>query len=168
MDSEFVIESDLRPKGWGTITVCHRDGRQESIPLVESVPFKNAVVNSGRAALVRGLANQFGGVFDNWVYQMAFGSGGTVGGVPRYVDAGRTGLWGPVVAVKSVISTINPSVPTQVTFTSVLLFDDSVGSTINEMGLVLKNGDYYSITTFGDIVKGSNLQLIVNWVQNLL
>jgi len=169
LDRELILESDLAPKGAGDITLCYRDGTRKFIPLrEENLPFKNAVLNGGRAALVQGIANQFGGIFDNWVYQMAFGSGGTVGGIPRFVEASRTGLWGPVAAVKTVISTINPSVPNQVTFTSVLLFDDAVGSVINEMGLVLKNGDYYSITTFGDIAKSSNLQLIVNWRQTFV
>ena len=166
MDREFLIESPVVLKGAGDITVCYRDGKREFIPIEERVlPFENAVLNTGRAAFVRGIANQYGGVFNSWVYQMAFGSGGTVGGVPRYVDAGRTGLWGPVVAVKTVMATINPNLPSQVTFTSVLLFDDAVGSTINEMGLILKSGEYYSITTFGDIYKTSAVQLLVNWRQ---
>jgi len=167
LENQLLVDSSLSFKGAGDITIFHKDGKKDFIPIRE-VPFKNAVVNGGRAAQVRGLANQFGGVYDEWVYQMAFGSGGAVGGVPRVVEAGRTGLWGPVVATKSVISTINPSILTQVTFTSVLLFDDAVGSVINEMGLILKNGTYYSITTFGDLSKSSGQQWVINWRINFL
>ncbi len=129
---------------------------------------KNRVLRSGRMNLAKALANNFGESFEYFVTGISFGNGGTSGGAPRYIDDTRTGLFGTTITTKGVISSINPDFPTQVIFTSVLTFDDAVGSTINEMALKLRNGDYFSMTTFGDISKTSSMQLTFNWSISLV
>lgn len=152
-----MIESNVASNGGGEIIIKWLDGREEVIN------FKNKVVDLGRSALAKSLANQFGGVYRYWVKNMVFGAGGTVGGTPRYVDSFRTGLFGPVIATKPVISSVPISVQNQAIFTSVLLFEDAIGQTVNEMGLQMENGDFFSLTTFGDIVKTNSMQLTFNW-----
>ena len=152
-----MTEQTKNVAGFGEIICDWDDGRREIIP------FKNKILDGGREAMSRSLANQFGGIYRYWVRNMVFGSGGTAGGVTRYVDSFRTGLFGPVVISKPVISTINPSLTSQAIFTSVLLYGDANGQTVNEMGLQLDNESYFSLTTFDDIVKQSNIQLTFNW-----
>lgn len=156
------MDEIIRPSGTVYLTIEHKDGRREEIVM------QNRVLLSGRMALAKTLTNEFGANFDFFVTGMAFGSGGTVGGVPRYVDDTREGLFGPTITTKSVISTINPDVPTQATFTSVLTFDDAVGNIINEMALKLHSGDFFSMATFGDITKTSSMQLTWNWRLNFV
>jgi hypothetical protein len=57
---------------------------------------------------------------------------------------------------------------TQVTFTSVLGFDDANGYDLSEMALVLNNDILYSMATFAPLSKTSDIQIIWNWRVNLL
>lgn len=151
------VTDKIKVRGEGEIEILFGDGTTTKLE------FTNAMVGAGRAALAKSLANQFGGSYQYWVQSMVFGTGGSVGGTPRYVMPNQGGLYGPVVATKTVLSTINPANTGQATFTSVLLFGDAVGDAINEMGLVMNNGEYFSITTFNDINKTASMQLTVNW-----
>lgn len=130
---------------------------------VTTKKFNNKVLRSGRIALAKALANDFGADYEYFVTGISFGSGGTLGGSPRFVDDTREGLFGPTIITKPVISSINPDIPTQVTFTSVLTFEEAVGDVVNEMALKLRSGDYFSMVTFGDITKTSSMQLTFNW-----
>jgi hypothetical protein len=94
---------------------------------------------------------------------MLFGDGGTSGGTLKYVDTQRTGLFGITRASKPVISQIDPNIPSQVVFTSVLTFDDANGYALNEMALQMSNGDLYSMVTFADLNKTSSMQITFNW-----
>lgn len=152
----------IQPKGTVEIVSLFDDGK------VERFTINNKVLRSGRIALTKALANDFGPAFEYFVTGITFGSGGTLGGEPRFIDDTREGLFGPVVTTKSVISSINPDIPTQVTFTSVLTFDEGVGSTINEIALKLYSGDFFSMATFGDIVKTSSIQITLNWRINFI
>lgn len=157
-----MIETMIQPKGVIDIGILYDDGRQELITV------NNRILRSGRIAIVKALANDFGSSFEYFITNMAFGSGGTVGGSPRYIDETREGLFGPTVATKPVISSINSDVPTQVTFTSVLTFDEAVGDIINEMALKFFSDDFFSMATFGDITKTSSMQLVFNWRVNMV
>jgi hypothetical protein len=150
------MESISTAKGMISMKIEWLDGR------VEYRETPNRILLSGRQAQANAIANEFGSAFEYFVTNMAFGSGGTVGGAPRYVDDTRTGLFS-LLTTKPVISSIDPSIPTQVTFTSVLTFDEVVGDVINEMALKMQSGDYYSMATFGDITKTSSMQLTFNW-----
>jgi hypothetical protein len=141
----------------------HIDFEIEDDGIISSFRVNNRILKSGRVNLAKSLANSFGDSFEYFITGISFGSGGTAGGSPRYVDDTREGLFGPTVITKPVIASINPDLPTQVTFTTVITFDEAVGSTINEMALKMRNGDYFSMATFGDITKSSSMQLTWNW-----
>jgi hypothetical protein len=79
------------------------------------------------------------------------------------VDASRSGLFGATLVSKSVMSTINPQALNQAIFTAVMGFDEGNGSIINEMALVMKTGDLYSMVTMGGISKSSSIQITFNW-----
>lgn len=151
------MEDSLTPSGVVHIKIEWDDGR------VEYREVRNRILFGGRASLAKAMANEFGLSFNYFITGITFGSGGTVGGAPRYVDDTRSGLFGPTVITKPVIASINPDLITQVTFTSVLAFDEAVGSIINEMALQMANGNYFSMTTFGDITKTSSQQITYNW-----
>ena len=153
---------ECKPVGIVDIVIDHEDGRSELLTV------NNRILLSGRQILAKALANDFGAAYLYYVTGIAFGSGGTVGGVPRYVDDTRTGLFGPTVITKAVISSINPDSPNQATFTSVLTFDEANGSTINEIALRLASTDYFSMATFGDVAKSSSMQITFNWRLNFV
>lgn len=135
----------------------------------EKTYFPNRVLLNGRKALAKSLANVIGDEYDFFVTRMLFGDGGTTGsGVKKYVDAGRTGLFGVTKLSKPVLSNIDGVVPTQVIFTSVILFEDAVGVTLNEMALQMSNGELYSMTTFPDLNKTDDMQLTYNWILSFI
>ena len=123
----------------------------------------NTVLNNGKEVLARTLAGDVGTSFSFYVCNMVFGDSGTLGGVPRFVDAGRDGLFGPAVLSKPVIANVDPANPTQVIFTAIMTYDDAVDVTLSEMGLQLADESYYSVATFGDITKTSLMQITWNW-----
>jgi hypothetical protein len=137
--------------------IIQGDGTQEKRLI------SNAVLRGGREALAMCLAGQIGSSFDFYISQMVFGDGGSTGGVPNYVNSERNGLFGITRASKPVISNIDPNMPSQVVFTSVLTFDDANGYTISEMGLVMNNGNFYSMATFAGLGKTSSIQITFNW-----
>lgn len=128
--------------------------------------FKNTVLRRGRIALAKCLANDVGGSFSYYIHQMIFGTGGTTGGTPRFVNSDRNGLFcGSPVASKPVVSSLDG---TQVIFTSVLTFSSAVGEVLNEMALMMYNEDLYSMVTFPDLTKTSSMQITWNWRLNFV
>lgn len=138
---------------------------------VEVVEFRNAILRSGREALALSLANRTGGDFDFFISRMLFGDGGSVGGVPKAVPTERTSLFGVTRVSKPVIANIDPNNGSQVSFTSVVSYDEGNGFNLNEMALQLHGsvpggGDspsLYSMATFPGISKTSLMQLTFNW-----
>lgn len=143
----------------------------ESRGRVEVVEFRNTILASGREALAMSLANRIGGDFDFFVSRMIFGDGGANGGVPKAVQADRSSLFGTTRANKPVVANIDPNNRSQVTFTSVVSYDEANGFNINEMALQLNGGvpsagdmpSLYSMATFPGISKTSLMQLTFNW-----
>jgi hypothetical protein len=135
----------------------YKDGSKEVSEI------KNTILRKGREALAKSLANSIGSTYDYFINRMLFGDGGTSGGTLKYVDTQRTGLFGITRASKPVISQIDPNIPSQVVFTSVLTFDDANGYALNEMALQMSNGDLYSMVTFADLNKTSSMQITFNW-----
>lgn len=129
---------------------------------------KNTILLNGRMVMSKVLANDIGETFQYYVSRMIFGDGGTIDGVKKYVNANREGLFGVTRLSKPVLSNLDTSVPAQVIFTSVIKFDEAVGISLNEMALQLANGTLYSMTTFPDLNKTSELQLTLNWRINML
>ena len=122
----------------------------------------NTVLANGRNALANCLANQIGDSFTFYIDRMLFGSNGTSGGVPKYVSTSRNGLFGATVASKPIVASIDPTITSQVTFTTVLSFDDA-NTTLNEIALRMNNEDLYSMATFPDLNKTSSVQITFNW-----
>lgn len=153
-----MIESEILAKGEVEIIQKWLDGKE----LVTNVP--NTVLITGRQALAKCLANALGGgSFNFYVTTMLFGDGGTINGVKKYVNTNRNGLFGVTQLSKPVLANLDPTLPTQVIFTSVIMFQEAVGVTLNEMALQMASGDFYSMTTFPDLNKTSDMQITWNW-----
>lgn len=150
-------EENVISVGQVEIEILYKDGHKER----RSV--KNTVLQKGREALAASLANEYGEIYQYYISRMLFGNGGTEASVPKYVNAGRNGLFGTTLLSKPVSCTIDPNFPAQVVFTSVVTFDEAVEETINEMALQMNTGDLYSMTTFGDITKTGTMQITWSW-----
>jgi len=148
----------IKIDGWIEIIKEWNDDNKKEIQWV-----KNTTLRSGRIAIVNSLANNFGGTFDLFISSMVFGSGGTSGGTPRFVNDTLEGLFPPTTITKGVIISVPVDTPTMLIATSVLTYDDANGTAVNEAGLQLKSGDFLNLATFGDINKTSNMQLTFNW-----
>lgn len=134
----------------------------------EVIEFRNTILQAGREALALSLANRTGDDFDFFVNRMLFGDGGTTGGVPKVVNADRTGLFGTTRISKPVVANIDPNSNSQVIFTSVVSFDEGNNFTLNEMALqmhgpVPSGGQLYSMATFPGITKTAEMQITFNW-----
>lgn len=152
-----MIETTQKSQGTVDMIIEYQNGKKECRS------WNNTVLNNGKSVLASTLAGEIGSTFSFYVCKMVFGDNGTIGGVPRFVDTSRQGLFGPAVISKSVIANIDPTNPTQVVFTAIMTYDDAVDATLNEMGLQLADESYYSIATFGDITKTSLMQITWNW-----
>ena len=144
------------------ITIDYENGEQKTML------YKNAVVKTAKEASVLGLVNQIGDSWQFYIDKMIFGTNGTSGSTPKVVEDSRNGLFGTTLLSKSVSSTINASSSTQAIFTTVIAFSEGNGSTINEMALVMKDGNLYSMMTFTGIAKTSAQQIIINWKISML
>ncbi len=155
-------ESTIKPIGDVERIIQWADGR------TETYCFKNTVLKKGREAISYCLANKIGDTFDFYISRMIFGDGGTSGGALQFVNTDRNGLFGVTRATKSVIASINPEMPSQVIFTSVLSFTDANDNILNEMALKLNTGDLYSMVTFPDLTKTDQMQITWNWSLNFV
>ena len=150
-------ETSIRCRGDVEIEVLHKDGNQNKLF------YPNTLLLNGRYALANSLANKYGESYNYNITHMLFGDGGTVGGKKRYVEANRNGLFGTVVLSKPVISDVNPTIPYQAVFTAVVAFNEAVGIALNEVALQMATGDLYSMLTFPDLNKTSDIQLTFVW-----
>ena len=151
------IHSPIKAYGHVTAVIDYRDGGQQVID------FPNTILRKGREALAASLANDVGDSYSFYISRMLFGDGGTVGGATKKVDTSRNGLFGVTRANKSVISQVDPDIPSQVIFTSVVSYSEANGYTLNEMALQMNNGDLYSMVTFPDLTKTEQMQITWNW-----
>lgn len=154
-----MIETTDQIKAIGEVQVIINYANGES----KTIEFPNAVLTKGREALAACLANQIDTTYNFYINRMLFGNGGTAGGTTKYVSSSRNGLFGVTQASKPVISSVDPNIPSQVVFTSVLTFSEANGSVLNEMALQMANGDFYSMATFPDLTKTSQMQITWNW-----
>jgi hypothetical protein len=135
----------------------YADGRKDVLV------FRNTILRKGREALAASLANEIGDSYDFYISRMLFGDGGTNGGETKFVNTNRNGLFGIARASKPVISSIDPEIPSQVIFTSVIAFSEANGYILNEMALQMNNEDLYSMVTFPDLSKTEQMQITWNW-----
>jgi hypothetical protein len=154
--------SDITLIGDVDALIEYKDGRKEEISI------HNTVLRAGRRALAKTLANQLGDDFVFYITRMVFGDGGTQGGVKKYVNSDRNGLFGTTRLSKPVLANIDATVSTQVIFTSVIKYEEAIGVVLSEMGLQLANGDLYSMTTFSDLTKTADMQITYNWRINFV
>ena len=152
-----MIQESIKTHGFVTAQIDYKDGRKENIA------FKNTILRKGREALAKSLANDLDDTYQFYVNRMLFGDGGTAGGIVKYVDSQRNGLFGITRASKSIIAQVDPNIPSQVVFTAVLSFNDANGYALNEMALQMSNGDLYSMVTFLDLNKTDQMQITWNW-----
>ena len=151
------FKEDLKIKGVVDYSIEWKNGRKEDFTV------NNTILRKGRQALAKVLAGDIGDEFNFYITRMLFGDGGTLGGVKKYIDASRNGLFGTTRLSKPVISNIDNSVPEQVNVTTVIRFDELVGVTINEMATQMANGELYSMVTFPDLSKTEEMQITFNW-----
>ena len=158
-----MTNDELISKGSVKMIVQDLEGniiRQES--------FSNAILSTGREAMAASLANKYGASFENYVSHMIFGDGGQDGEAMKYVNSNRNGLFGVTRASRNTVSVIDSINKYQVTFTSILTYEDGNGYTLNEMALQLENGDLFSMATFGGISKTSSMQITWQWAISFL
>jgi hypothetical protein len=151
------INDGLKPCGFVQGIIDYKSGEREIIE------FKNAILTSGREALASCLARNIGDGFNFYINRMLFGDGGTSNGSTKVVSTSRNGLFGITQASKPVIASVDPNIPSQVIFTSVISFSEANGAVLNEMALQMATGNLYSMVTFPDLTKTSQLQLTFNW-----
>jgi hypothetical protein len=130
---------------------------------IKRLAFPNTVLTLGKMALANSLANVVDDTYDFYISSMIFGDSGVSGGVEKFVNAARTGLFGVTRVRKPVISSIDADNQTQVIFTSVLTREDGNGYGLNEMALEMANGQLYSMVTFPDLNKTNQMQITWNW-----
>lgn len=157
-----MITDPIKTKGDVEMILSWKDGKE----IITDFP--NTVLLTGRRALAKSLCNQIGDSYDFFITKMVFGDGGTDSGVKRFVNAGRQGLFGTTQLAKPALANLDPSVPAQVIFTSVIKFDEVVGVTLNEMALQMANKEYYSMVTFPDLNKTEDMQITFNWRLNFI
>lgn len=154
--------SEVKVSGHVFARIEYSDGRSEEID------FPNTILRKGRNALARCLTNDLDDSFQFYVSRMLFGDGGTSGGAVKFVNTERNGLFGVTRVDKPVSSQVDPDIPHQAIFTSVVTRSDANGYTLNEMALQMANGDLYSMVTFSDLNKTEQMQIIFNWRVSIL
>jgi len=152
------INNSLKPRGDVEGIIEYNSGKKVLIA------FPNTVVKWGREALAASLANDLPDGFNYYVNRMIFGNAGTSSGVPKFVDANtRNGLFcGDPIVNRPVISAVDPDIPSQVVFTSIITYTGA-SIILNEMALQLANGNLYSMVTFPDLTLTEDMQITWNW-----
>lgn len=156
------MKEELKTKGWVQAIIDYKSGEQEIIE------FPNTILNKGREALASCLARDIGDGFNFYINRMLFGDGGTASGSTKYVASSRNGLFGITQVSKPVIASVDPNINSQVIFTSVISFSDGNGAVLSEMALQMATGDLFSMVTFPDFTKTSQMQITYNWRQSFV
>lgn len=148
----------------GFVDVCIEDLNKNKV----FYTMQNAILKKGKEALAMSLANEIGDMYSFYISKMVFGDGGTLNSSPKIVDGDRSSLFGQKVISKPIIANIDPSITSQVVFTSVIKYSEINGKVINEMALEMNNGNLYSMVTFPNLTKTENMQITWNWRINFL
>ena len=131
---------------------------------------KNTILDAGKAALAASLTNNINDPYDFYISNMIFGTNGTTGdGVTmRYIDSGRTGLFGTTVLNNPVLASVSSGSPATAVFTSIIGYDQVNGLALSEMALVMANGSLYSMISFPSLNKMIGQQITINWTISVL
>jgi len=152
------FQDGIKPRGFVQRIIEYKSGK------IDTIEFPNTVLTTGRQALAATLTNYPSNENNYYITTMLFGGSGTDDdGSTKVVYTSRTGLFGPTLATKSVVATIDPAVATQAIFTAVISYSECNGETLNEMALKMANNDLYSMVTFPDLTKTSSMQITWNW-----
>jgi hypothetical protein len=157
MKKTMIVDETIKTEGFIQAIIDYESGEREIIE------FKNTVLTKGREALASCLARNIGDGFNFYINRMIFGDGGTAASTTKYISTGRNGLFGITQVSKPVIASIDPNIPSQVIFTSVISRAEANGAVLNEMALQMANGDLYSMRTFKDLTKTAQMQITWNW-----
>lgn len=155
-------ESTITGCGKVDINIEYTDGSHKLIKV------NNTILRAGKVAMASVLTNDINDAFDFYIESMVFGTNGTSGGTPKFVDENRSGLFGTTLLTKPVLSSIDTAAPTTAILTSVIPHGEGNGSALSEMGLKMKSGDLYSMLSFPDLNKTSSMQLTFNWRISIL
>jgi len=159
------LENCVETKGHVTCNIKYKNGK------ICTWEFPNTVVVTGRQALANALTNSLGnGSTSIYVQYMNFGTNGVdTSLVPKVVAPDQNSLFGSApVATKPVISSTDAGSPTQAIFSSTLLYNDAVGTALSCMGLMMANGNYYSIVSFPVLTKTSAMEVNFVWRINFI
>ncbi len=152
------ISENVPQRGDVEIIIDYNDGREREVRWV-----RNAILQTAKNSHANALVNNFGNTFQYYIDHIIFGTNGTLNGVPKVVDASRNGLFGVTLLNKPVLSIVNPQMLSQAIFTAVIANNEANGNIINEIALVMKSGDLYSMVTLGGISKSASMQITLNW-----
>jgi hypothetical protein len=129
---------------------------------VEKFTFKNQLLNPGRRFLLSNLIPRPSSS-PIFIKSILFADGGTHNNEVRMVEPEMEHPFGVIRMRKEVISQVNPEVPTEALFSVTVGENEGNDFTLNEMGLELSNGDLFSLATFPDFNKTSQMALDWSW-----
>ena len=155
--SKECLTEHVKIRGDVDVIIDHKSGKRETFTI------QNAISTNAKNSHASALCNDIGQTFQYYISNMIFGTNGTLSSAPKSVEASRTGLFGATLVNKAVMSTVNPQSLNQAIFTAVIGFDEGNGNIINEMALMMKNSDLFSMVTLGGISKDSSIQITFNW-----
>jgi Phage tail-collar fibre protein len=146
----------ISPKGYIQAKIKYKNSR------IEILTFQNNVLDSGKSFLANCLLEKH--VSPLFIKSMLFADGGTVNGVPKEVITSSTTVSGTVRLKKDVIAQIDPELPTQAIFSAVIGFDEGNDFTLNEMALLLSDGEtIYSLSNFANLNKTDQMEIAWSW-----
>lgn len=129
----------------------------------EIIEFKNTVLKKGRSSMAKSLIGEKTNLL---ISSMVFGDGGfdQEKNSVRVVNSNRDSLFGIARVNKPVAGQIDPVNDSQVIFTAVLSKQDGNGFTLNEMALQKEDGELYSLSTFPNLSKTEDIQIVWTWI----
>lgn len=144
----------IKPQGFIRAEIKYKDTKQCDI-----IEFNNQVLNGGKEFLARCLLEGS----KSHIAHMLFGDGGTSNEMPKEVLPTQDKLNGIVRVKKSVVSQIDPEVPTQLIFSVIVDESEGNGFSLNEMGLELSDGNLFSLSTFANLNKTDQMEITWSW-----
>lgn len=124
---------------------------------IKLIKFSNHVTLKGLENLINLLLNEQAFA----IKEVVFGDGGTNKGKPKEIG---DSLYGTIRLTKDVIIQKDPEDFRQLIILINISKQEANGQILNEMGLRLSNGDYFSLATFPDIHKEKDMSLTWIWI----
>lgn len=145
----------VKSKGYIRARITYKDtGR------VENLQFDNIILNQGKEYLARCLLEEHPKLPIKF---MLFGDGGTADGQPKEISPIQQGLHGVTRIKKQVVAQVDPEMPTQIIFTVIVGEEEGNNHALNEMGLQLSDGTLFNLSTFSDLNKTDQMEIVWSW-----